>query len=152
MDAFFILTAKYLFLLPILILGGYFFAQRWPAQKRMALFAVPTGCLTYLFGLIGNYFYDDPRPFVVGHFAPLVAHAADNGFPSDHTLLVSALALVGMYWDTRLGIVLWAIAILVAIARVYVGLHHPLDVIASMGFALIAATVWRAAVRRRQHG
>ncbi len=150
MNALFIFLAQYLFILPIIVLGVYFLSRKWPAQKRMALFAVPAGLLTYVLGLIGNYSYYDPRPFVVGHFTPLIAHAADNGFPSDHTLLVSSLAAVGMYWNKWLGITLWAIAILVAVSRVYVGLHHPLDVIASMVFAIIATALWRISWRREQ--
>ncbi len=146
MDAFFVFSAQYLFILPILILGAYFFTRTWSAQKSMALFAIPAGLLTYVLGLIGNYFYYDPRPFVVGHFTPLIAHAADNGFPSDHTLLVSSLAAVGIYWNKWLGLVLWVIATLVAISRVYVGLHHPIDVIASIVFALVALSGWHAAV------
>ncbi len=146
MQQLLIFSAQYLFVLPFLILGGYFFTRRWPAQKRMMLFAIPAGLLTYVLGFIGDILYYDPRPFVVGHFTPLIQHAADNGFPSDHTLLVSSLAAVGMYWNKRLGLVLWAIAILVAIGRVYVGVHHPIDVLASMAFALIAVSVWRAVV------
>ena len=144
MDTFFIYTANYLFVAPILILGAYFLTRTWPAQKRMALFAIPAGLLTYLLGLIGNVLYYDPRPFVVGHFTPLIRHAANNGFPSDHTLLVAALAAVGMYWNKWLGIALWAIAILVAISRVYVGVHHPIDVLASITFALVAVPAWHA--------
>jgi len=143
MDTFFIVAAKYSFVLALTILGVYFLTRTWPEQKRMALFAIPAGLLTYLFGLIGNHLYYDPRPFV-GNFTPLIQHIADNGFPSDDTLLVAAIAAVGMYWNKWLGIALWALAILVAVARVYVGVHHPLDVTASITFALIAVPVWHA--------
>ncbi len=148
MDTFFIFSAQYLFVLPILILGAYFFTRKWPAQKRMALFAIPAGLLTSLLGLVAGYLYYDPRPFVVGHFAPLIPHIADNGFPSDHTLLVSAFAAVGMYWNKWLGIVLWAIAVLVAYSRIYVGLHDLLDVAASIVFALVATSAWHIAMDR----
>mgnify|MGYP001432945971 CR=1 FL=1 len=146
MDAFFIFAAKYLFVLPALVIGVYFFTRRWPAQKRMAVFAVPGGLLTYGLGLLGNYLYYDPRPFVVGHFAPLVTHVPDNGFPSDHTLFAASLAAVGMYWNTWLGLGLWIIAIIIAIARVYVGLHHPIDVLGSAVMALVAVFVWYGVV------
>ncbi len=144
MDSFFIFAAKYLFLLPVAIIGIYFLLQPRASWKRMALFAIPAALLTYLFGLLGGHLYFDPRPFVVGHFTPLVPHAPDNGFPSDHTLLVSAIAMIGTFWGRRLGAVLWAVAIIVAIARVYVGVHHPIDVIGSIVFAIIATVAWRA--------
>ena len=35
--------------------------------------------------LVGGAAWVDPRPFVVDGRAPLVPHADDNGFPSDHT-------------------------------------------------------------------
>lgn len=142
MDTFFILAAKYLFVFPVFILGVYFFTRPWLSQKRMALFAVPAGLLTYVFGVLGNYLYFDPRPFVVGHFTPLVQHAADNGFPSDHTLLVASLAAVGIYWNKWLGVLLWCIVILVAVARVYVGLHHFVDVLVSILIAVVAVSAW----------
>lgn len=151
MDEFFVLSAKYLFVLPVLVLGAYFFfAKRWPAQKGMALFAVPAALLALVLGKIANRLWYDPRPFVLGHFTPLVAHAADNGFPSDHTLLVSAIAVIGTYWDRRLGAALWVIAVLVAIARVYVGVHHLIDVLASMVIALVAVMAWHAIVARKR--
>ncbi len=147
MNTFFIYAAKYAVVLPVLMLGIYFLAQRWPAQLRMALFAVPAGILSYALGRLGSVLYYNPRPFVVGHFTPLIAHAANNGFPSDHTLLAAAFASVGMYWNKRLGVALWVLTLFIAVARVYVGVHHPLDVIASMAFALIGVSVWRAVMR-----
>lgn len=147
MDLFFILAAKYLVVVPVIVLGGYFLSRPWSEQKRMALFAIPAGVLVYVLGLIGSHLYFDPRPFVVGHFTPLVSHASDNGFPSDHTLLVSALAAIGMFWSRRLGIMLWGFAIVVAVARVYVGVHHPIDVLGSMLFAILGVSVWYAVLK-----
>ena len=142
MNTFFIFSARYLLLLPVLILGVYFFTRPRDEQRRMALFAIPAGILAYALGLLGGHLYFDPRPFVVGHFIPLLLHAPDNGFPSDHTLLAASLASVGMFWNRKLGLVLWIIAIIVAAARIYVGLHHLVDVLGSMVFALIATSLW----------
>ena len=148
MDAFEIFSAKYLFVLSLVILGAYFLLRRWPAQKRMALFAIPAGILTFAIGYLVRLFYYDPRPFVVGHFVPLIQHAADNGFPSDHTLLVAALAMVGTYWNKWLGAALWVIVFLVGSARVYTGVHHAIDILASIIIAIVAVIVWHAIVDR----
>jgi undecaprenyl-diphosphatase len=155
MDMFFIFAAKYLFILPIIILGIYFLLRPHQEQKRLILFAVPAVLLAYIIGTIANHLYIDPRPFVVGHFTPLIRHSPDNGFPSDHTLLVSALAAIGIAWNVRIGAVLWAIAGIVATGRVYVGLHHPVDVIGSMLISILAvylvylmfAHVWHHKIR-----
>ena len=142
MSAFFIFVARYFFVVPVVILGAYFLTRPRAEWKRLALFAVPAGVLTYVLGFIGSHLYFDPRPFVVGHFTPLISHAPDNGFPSDHTLLASAFAAVGMFWRRWLAVVLWLLAILIAVSRVYVGVHHPIDVIGSMVFALVATGLW----------
>ncbi len=142
MNIFFVFAAQYLYIFPILILGGYFFLRPRAEWTRLVLFAVPAGLLVYMLGILANHLYFDPRPFVVGHFTPLVPHAPNNGFPSDHALLVSALAAVGMFWNRWLGVVLWTLAIVVAISRVYVGVHHPIDVLGSMAFAISGVSAW----------
>lgn len=93
---------------------------------------------------IGGALYTDPRPFVVGHYRPLIAHVADNGFPSDHALmaaaLVAAVALVRVRW----AMVVLPLAIVVEWARVGAGLHHPIDVVGSdlcVAFGVLVAVV-----------
>lgn len=83
---------------------------------------------------------DEPRPFVaLPHVLTLVHHSADAGFPSDHAVMAGAVA-AGLFLVSRtLGWVSAAAAILIAFARVYVGVHYPQDVLA--GLALGAAVV-----------
>ena len=52
------------------------------------------GLLTVGVVKLAGALYAHPRPFVVFHAAPLVAHAADNAFPSDH-LAACSLARPG---------------------------------------------------------
>ena len=141
LDTFFILAAQYLFLLPALLLGAYFLLQSRPVQKKILIFAIPFLVLTYLLALLAGHLYYGPRPFVVGNFRPLILHAPDNGFPSDHALLVFTLAIIGTYLNRKLGTVLWVLGLIVAIARVYVGVHHPLDVAASAVISIFAASI-----------
>ncbi len=147
MDSFFIFAAKYLYLAVLGLLGLYVLMQPRDSQKRMAIFAVPAGLLALALGMLAGRFYFDPRPFVVGHFMPLVPHAPDNGFPSDHELLVSAAAMIGTVWNRRLGIALWALALVVAVARVYVGVHHLVDVAGSFVISSAAVLAAYAAFR-----
>ncbi len=147
MNIFFIFCAEYLFALPVLILGRYFLMQPRKTWKRMATFALSAALLTYVVGLIGGLLYYDPRPFVVGHFKPLIPHTPDNGFPSDHALLVSAIAMIGTLWSRKLGGVLWIVAVLVAAARVYVGVHHTIDVVGSMVISIVVIS----AISRVRH-
>ncbi len=98
----------------------------------------------------GGSLYYDPRPFVVGHFTPLIPHVPDNGFPSDHALLISAIAMIGMVWNRKLGSALWVLAVLVAAARVYVGVHHTIDVAGSCIISITAISAVSKVYYRRK--
>ena len=102
---------------------------------RLSLISFP---LTYILAKIAGYIIHDSRPFVVEHIKPLIAHAADNGFPSDHTLLTSVIASVIFAYNKKLGMVLFAISIAIGSARVLAGIHHPLDIVGAMVISIVA--------------
>ena len=135
MNLFFIFGAQYLYLIIALIAGVFFFKQPRNVQKHMALFAVIALPAIYITAKIGNMFYNDPRPFVVGNFVPLIPHAPDNGFPSDHTLISSAIAAIVFPFNKKLSLFLWTLALLVGLSRVFVGVHHLVDILGSMVIA-----------------
>ena len=88
--------------------------------------------------------WDRPRPFVAGHFVPLITHAADASFPSDHLAALGAVTICLWWTSRRLGAVVAAIAVVVAVARVYVGVHYVSDVVGgfALGLACGAAMWW----------
>ncbi|MDE1975615.1 MAG: phosphatase PAP2 family protein [Patescibacteria group bacterium] len=114
----------------------------------MAVFAISAALLAYIIGVVGGLLYYDPRPFIIGHFTPLIPHAPDNGFPSDHALLASAIAMIGTIWNRRLGFALWILAVLIAIGRVYVGVHHVIDVCGSFIISILAVLLVFSASKR----
>ena len=90
----------------------------------------------------------DPRPFVVdASIKPLFAHPADNGFPSDHTVVAATVAFLVMTYRRTLGAVLLAGSILVGIARVAAGVHHVQDIVAGVLIAAIAVGLATASWR-----
>ncbi len=141
MNTLFIFGAKYLFILsPLLALMWW---HKLPVFKKktavkFALFSLP---LTLIIGKILNLLVVSPRPFVVDNFTPLIQHAADNGFPSDHTLLVASIAAVVTFIDIKKSPWFWLIAIGVAVSRVAVGVHHPIDVTGSAAIAAVSAYI-----------
>jgi membrane-associated phospholipid phosphatase len=74
-----------------------------------------------------------PRPFVVyPHALVLVHRSTDPSFPSDHATMAGAVAVGLLFVNRRLGVLAAALAVLMAMARVYVGAHFPLDVVAGL--------------------
>jgi undecaprenyl-diphosphatase len=86
-----------------------------------------------------------PRPFEIGLGLPLLDHAADASFPSDHGTLLFALAFSLLAGAQRLwGLGFLVLAIGVAWARIYLGVHFPLDMIGAVGVAALSCTLVRA--------
>jgi undecaprenyl-diphosphatase len=88
----------------------------------------------------------EPRPY---HTHPgalvLVARSTDWSFPSDHSVMAGACAVGLLIATRRLGVVAALAAVLMAAARVYVGAHYPLDVLAGLVLgALVAGLGWYA--------
>lgn len=132
-----IFIARWLWLVGLAAIALWWW-QALPRRRTAARFVALVLPLTYLLGKLVGHFYYDPRPFVTGHFSPLIAHAPDNGFPSDHTLLLATLAVTAMRYDRRWAVVLWVITFLVGWARVAAGLHHWVDIISAVAVALLA--------------
>jgi undecaprenyl-diphosphatase len=129
MHEFIIIVAKYFIILPVV--GILVVGFRLPTQEKLKLCSILAigGVITLALSRIGSHLYHDPRPFVVGHFTPLIPHAHDNGFPSDHTLASAFLAYTALYFSKNIGWVMVTIALLIGVARVLAGVHHVIDVI-----------------------
>lgn len=136
-----IFGAKYLIFLVVLMVGIFFLIQLKPDQKKFLLYAVVTLPLIFIVAKLSSLLYYDPRPFVVGHFIPLIPHAPDNGFPSDHMLFAAALATLVFPFSKRLGIILFILAGLVGAARVVIGIHHVIDIVGSGVISVVVGAV-----------
>lgn len=107
-------------------------------RSRLLKVSVLTLPLAFVISRIANFFIENPRPFVDGHMTALIEHAPDNGFPSDHTLLVMTIAAIVYTQNKFAGIALIGLGILVGAGRVLAGVHHTLDIIGSIVIAFAA--------------
>jgi undecaprenyl-diphosphatase len=140
MDIFIIFGAKYLYILVVLLAAvGLWFSKKEERLNlvKLSILALP---IAFVVDKIMNHLIVDPRPFVVEHITPLVAHAPDNGFPSDHTMLTMSLALIIFVSHKKLGIVLIILSLLVGLSRVFAHIHHMEDILGSIIIA--AFVVW----------
>jgi len=86
-----------------------------------------------------------PRPFVTfPDIVPLIGTSASfKSFPSDHAAIAFALAVSVSLVRPRWGPVLIGAASLVALGRVFVGVHYPLDIlVGAVCGAAWALVVW----------
>jgi undecaprenyl-diphosphatase len=84
----------------------------------------------------------DPRPFVHDPASrPLFPHAADNGFPSDHSAAAGLLTALVFRYRRWLGVLVAAGAVAIAWARVAAHVHHAQDVIAGLGIGVLAGVL-----------
>ena len=98
--------------------------------------------------LIGMLWYQ-PRPFVLGLGHTWSVHAPDASFPSDHLTLFTSIGLgLLLGGQRRVGLATLGAGLLVGWARVYLGLHFPLDMAGSLLVATVGAAVLTALWRR----
>lgn len=106
------------------------FAIKKP-RLRTAAYAMLVACLAaLLFSQIGKFICDRPRPPLLFFDirlpdGPRFVHS----FPSGHTTVTFAATVVWAAYAPRLRWILFAVAGLVGLSRVYLGVHFPFDVL-----------------------
>lgn len=120
----------------------------WPPRvqsnaRRAVVYAVVAGVLALVINAAIGHFTYRPRPFVLEphQVHQLLQHAKDTSFPSDHAAGSFAFAVGLFYGSRKMGIWGLVFSAAVAIARVFVGLHWPTDVIAGAVIGVISGLV-----------
>jgi membrane-associated phospholipid phosphatase len=156
-DTLIVVIAQYL-LYVLVAIAGLVWLTGSRRQKTVLTAEAVLGLVLVGVGLwVAGHLHTDPRPFVHDPASkPLFAHAADNGFPSDHSTAAGLLTVLVLRYKRVLGLIVAAGALLVAWARVAAHVHHAQDVIAGLaiGAGMGALAIWlvslvAAALRRR---
>lgn len=101
------------------------------ANQRVAVAAVLGAAGALLIGALVRTLHSEARPFVVDPSTHLlVTHVADRSLPSEHALVSFGVAGTVLWWRRLAGIVLIVVGVLIGVARVYVGVHWPVDIAA----------------------
>ncbi len=145
-DTFIVVTAQYVpFLVPLVGLIVWVLLNRG-GKVTLGVRAVIAFALALVLIKVFAMVHTDPRPFVVNpSVKPLFPHAADNGFPSDHTTMVVTVSLLVILYRRWLGVALLVVSTLVGWARVAAHVHHTQDIVAGAVIGVIAVAVALAA-------
>lgn len=152
MDTAYIIIAKYFIVIPVLVVLFVLWTQSAKDRLSFIKLLITGGIISIVLAKIGNHVITDPRPFVEGHFKPLISHGPDNGFPSDHTLLAAFLGFALLTVRKYLGWGTLAVALLIGLSRMAVGVHHSWDIIGSFvcaGLGCLIAILVRRFWRER---
>ncbi len=120
-------------------------------RDRVALLeATAAGLLGLGVNQVFAAFFFRPRPYMLGLVKPLITHAYETSFPSDHATLMLGVGLYLLLFTRRrwAGAVLLLLGGATAWARVYAGVHFPSDVLGSAGVAIAACVAVKAAASR----
>ena len=134
-------SANYLILIALILIFILPFTKGVTEKKALILILLAFGIGFILIKTIG-IFINEPRPFMTYAIKPLINHAADDSFPSDHTIIMTIIAASYSYYRSKYSTFFIIFLFLTGIARVYVGVHYPLDIVGGIILGIIA--VWIA--------
>ena len=128
-------------LVPLILVGGWLRGTR--LIRFSMLQAACAGVLGLLIAQLIGLAWPTPRPFMIGIGHQFLAHAAEASFPSDHLTLWWSVAL-SLMLQARIrvaGIWLAIAGLPVAWARIYLGVHFPLDMAGALVVAATSAAI-----------
>ncbi len=134
------------FLLPTamcLIAAGLWFAgttpdERRPNQRAVLHAGVSLMLVNVLVKLI-NLVYFRPRPFATHAVNLLFYRPSDSSLPSNPAAVGFSLAVAVWLTHRRAGTAMLALASVWVVARVYCGVHYPLDILTGAALGGLAA-------------
>ncbi len=135
-----IAIAKYLvFIIPIYLI--WLFAKSSKYYKKQSLLAFYSALLGLSINYLISLIYYHPRPFMMHIGRLLIEHSPDSSFPSDHVTLFLSLGfyLLSEHKLRLHGLIITAIGFMVGLARIYCGVHWPLDIVGSFAVALLSS-------------
>lgn len=140
LDLLMIFGAEYLIMLEIILI--IYFASNGLKLERKAFFVTCLGLfVSFIVIFLIRLFYLEPRPFVSNNITPLIKLDPDATFPSVHTSIMATIAFSFTLVKSKLSLILILFMCWVGFARIFVGVHYPLDILGGIGVGLISSMI-----------
>ena len=131
---------------PVVIIGGWALLaipmkEKYRAYCRILLAGITAFLLAKLVATI--YQPAAERPYELLGVTPGASYLDNPGFPSDHALFVTAIALA-VWFETKrkwTSVILASLVVIVCVGRVLALVHTPLDVVAGVAIACVGG-IW----------
>jgi undecaprenyl-diphosphatase len=143
LDAIMVFCASYLiyivFIVALICVGLLALKKEW---KTVIYFAA-TLIVSFALLQLASHLYVDNRPFVDHQLHQIVAHATGKSFPSDHTTATTALAIAILFFTRfkKTGIAILISALVIGFARVFVGVHYPIDILGGLITGVVGGAI-----------
>jgi undecaprenyl-diphosphatase len=134
-------------LIPALIAIGWLWGRE--QTRKVLLEATAAGLAGLLINQMIGLLWFHPRPFMMGLGHTFLTHAPESSFPSDHLTLLWAVAFSFLMYRTSrfAGMTLALLGLPMAWARIYLGVHFPLDMVGAVLVAAVSAWLARSELR-----
>lgn len=128
-------------IVPLFLIGLWLWGSR--RQLKLQRKVVAKTAIALLFAMLSaaaiGKILSHKRPFVTGIGYDFLMHTSDASCPSNHGTAIFTFALGLLFWYRIWhGIVIMIVAIGIAWSRIYLGVHWPLDMVASFLLSLIS--------------
>ena len=150
LDVAAIFFAEYFpYLLVIVFVFFLFLERNWKVRfYAFALAALSTILARGIVAEVIRFFYFRPRPPAVFSIEPLIHLPSSASFPSGHAVFFFALATSVFFMNRRWGIWFFIAAFVMGVARVFVGVHWPLDILGGAALGIASAVAVQYILKR----
>lgn len=115
-------------------------------SRRTGVEVLGAGAVGWVLGQSAKPLMERERPYETGMAALLVHPPAGSSWPSGHTAVAAATATALAPQGPATAVVGALLAGWVGATRIYVGAHHPTDVLGGIGIGMLSGLAWQVAM------
>jgi len=152
LDYFSIFCAEYLGYILLFVLA-LFLAVNFKKYWKMVFEALVAAFVTrFIIAEAVRFIWFRARPFVAENFIPLINQSPkEASFPSGHATLFFAISTIVYFYNKKVGIFFFIASFFIIIARVFVGVHWPSDILAGAILGILMGWLLNMLFRKHAH-
>lgn len=124
---FFAKYFEYVLILCLILFLVLNFKKRW---KTVIVAFVSAVLARFVIVEFIRWLWQRPRPFIANNVNLLLDYPNKASFPSGHAAFYFALSTIVYFYNKKIGILFYLGSFLICLARVFVGIHWPTDILA----------------------